>query len=198
MNDPLDSLKSKWDQAKGSSDIKPSDSSTLIASAQKKMKSVVYSHYGNILVLSLTVIMLCAFFYYITPFKDLLSHVGVAAMIGGLLIRIAIEIYSINKSKQIDLSDSAANTNASTLNFYAYRKRIHGPVTITILIAYTIGFYMLTPEFSKYLSFNQVLLMDSSYLVIAAILIFLIRKGIRDEMRLLNELTSFGEEFKEQ
>lgn len=194
MSDPIDRLKNQWDEAKSTSKVKPMDSSELIALAQKKMKGVVYSHYGNIIVLTLTLIMISSFFYYITPFQQLLSRIGVALMVGGLALRIAIEFYSIYRSKQIHLSDSTATTNDSSVKFYAYRKRIHGPITVSILIAYTVGFYMLTPEFSDYLTFNQVLLIDISYLVMAPILIYSIRKGIKDEIRLLEEWTALSNE----
>ncbi|WP_462248649.1 hypothetical protein [Ekhidna sp.] len=198
MSDPINELKGQWDKAKTSSEPMELNTSEIIASANKKMKSVVYSHYANILILTLTVIMISSFFYYITPFKQLLSQIGVAMMIGGLLIRITIECFSVFKSKKIDLSETAAKTNLETVKFYAYRKKIHGPITISILIVYTIGFYILTPEFSEHLTLNQVILMDSSYVLIAIILIYSIRKGIKDEMQLLNELTTFSLEFEEE
>ena len=178
MSDPINKLKSQWDKAKTSSEPKELNTSDIIASANKKMKSVVYSHYGNILILTLTAIMISYFFYYITPFEQLLSRIGVTMMIGGLLIRITIECFSVFKSKKIDLSETAAKANLETVKFYAYRKKIHGPITIIILISYTIGFYILTPEFSDHLTLNQVILMDGSYVFIAIFLVYSIRKGI--------------------
>lgn len=194
MSDPLDQLKNDWNEAKSTSK-QGATASEIIVSAQKKMKSVTYSHYGNILVLTLTLIMISAFFYYITPFQDLLSKIGVALMVGGLAIRIFIELYSAGRSKQIDLSETTSNMNSASLAFYQYRKRIHGPVTITILAAYSIGFYMLSPEFSKYFTTTQMILMDGSYVVIAVVLIYVIRKGISDEMRQLKEVTELDGEF---
>ena len=70
-------------------------------------------------------------------------------------------------------------------------------MTIGILIAYTVGFYVLTPEFADYLTTTQVILMDTSYLLAAAIFGFSIRKAIKDEMRILDELKGLQEEIVE-
>lgn len=195
MTDSIDQLKNDWNKAKNTAQAASSDPSAIIASARKNMKSVTYAHFGNILVLTLTLIMISAFFFYVTPFQDVLSKIGVALMVGGLAIRIAIELYSAGRSKQIDLSESAANMNSMSVKFYAYRKYIHGPITFSILAAYTIGFYLLSPEFSKYFTTTQMLLMDGSYVIIAIILFFVIRKGVRDEMRQLKEVTELDGEF---
>lgn len=196
MSDALDNLKNQWNEAKDTSKATGPDAKSIIGSAHRKMKKVTVSHYGNILVLTLTLAMISTFFFYVTPFQDLLSKIGVALMVGGLAVRIAIELYSAGRSRQIDLSESASNMNRMSLAFYQYRKRIHGPVTVSILAAYSIGFYMLSPEFSRYFTTMQMIMMDGSYVVIAIILIFLIRKGIRDEMKQLKEVTELDDKLK--
>jgi hypothetical protein len=65
---------------------------------------------------------------------------------------------------------------------------IHGPVTISILLLYTIGFYMLTPEFSRYFSLPVMILIDVSYIAGAAIVGIAIRHGIAKEMTILNAI----------
>jgi hypothetical protein len=57
-----------------------------------------------------------------------------------------------------------------------------------ILVIYSIGFYMLTPEFLKYLSVEMVIFYDVIYLVMILFLFFQFRKGIKKEMTNL-ELT---------
>lgn len=196
MSDPLDSLKNKWQEAKGATKETRPDSKELIQLARKKMKDAVNMHIGNIAVLALTLVGISAFFIYVAQFQNTISHMGIFLMLGGLALRIAIECYSIYLSKQVDLSQAAATANDSSLRFYSYRKRIHGPVTITILIAYTVGFYLLTPEFSDYFTTNQVILLDISYLGAAAIFIYSIRKAIKKEMGLLDELNELSNQFK--
>jgi len=53
---------------------------------------------------------------------------------------------------------------------------------------YFVGFYMLTPEFSRYISMGWLIAMDVSALLVAAILIIFIRKGIRQELRDLEKM----------
>ncbi|MEP1033063.1 hypothetical protein [Ekhidna sp.] len=195
MSDPLDSLKDKWQEAKDETKKPLPDSKELIQLARNKMKSAVNMHLGNIAVLALTLIGLSAFFLFVAPLQNALSQLGIFLMLGGLALRIIIELYSINQSKRIDFSESAATTQEASVKFYQYRKRIHGPVTISILIAYTVGFYLLTPEFSNYFTTNQVILLDISYLGAAAIFIYSIRTAIKKEMRLLNELNELSDQF---
>lgn len=195
MSDPLDRLKDKWHDAKSTQKHEPLSSQALVMLAKKKMKSTVNLHIGNIAVLTFTLIGLSAFFIFVAPFNNTLSHIGILLMLGGLALRIIIECYSIYKSRQINLSDSAANNHRSTVSFHAYRKRIHGSVTVAILVAYTVGFYVLTPEFLDYFSVNKVILMDISYLGAASIFIYSIRKAIQSEMKLLDELKELSNEF---
>lgn len=196
MSDPLDSLKGQWQEAKDASKESRPNTKALIQLARTKMKKAVNMHIGNIAVLTLTLIGLCAFFLFVAPLQATLSHLGIFLMLGGLALRIAIELYSIRQSRRIDFSESAATTQEASMKFYHYRKRIHGPVTLTILIAYTVGFYLLTPEFSEYFTTNQVILLDLSYLAAAAIFLLSIRKAIRDEMKLLDELTELQSQFE--
>ena len=196
MRDPLDGLKNKWQEAKSETKEHRTDSKELIQMARNKIKSAINMHIGNIAVLTLTLFGISAFFIYVAQFQNTLSHIGILLMLGGLVLRIAIECYSIYLSKRVDLSQPAASANNSSLKFYEYRKRIHGPVTVAILIAYTLGFYILTPEFSNYFTTNQVILLDISYLGGAAIFIYSIRKAIKKEMKLLDELKELQNQFE--
>lgn len=192
MSDLIDDLKNKWDSAKASKSERIS-TTELIDLSKKKMRGAVKMHIGNIAILTITLIGISAFFMYLAPLKQTLSHIGIALMLGGLFIRIMIECFSIYRSSKVDFSETAMEASNKTMSFYSYRKRIHGPVTIGILIAYTVGFYILTPEFADFLTTTQVVLMDASYLLAAAIFGFSIRKAIKDEMRILNELKDLHE-----
>ncbi|WP_370086452.1 hypothetical protein [Ekhidna sp.] len=193
MSDLIDDLKNKWDSAKTNKSDRTS-TTELIDLSKKKMRDAVKMHIGNIAILTITLIGISAFFMYVAPLQETLSHIGIALMLGGLFIRIMIECFSIYRSSKVDFSETAVATSKKTMSFYSYRKRIHGPVTIGILIAYTVGFYVLTPEFTNYLTTTQVVLMDASYLLAAAIFGFSIRKAIKDEMRILNELKDLQED----
>ena len=194
MDDELKKLKNQWKDVKSSVEKPEIEVDDIIEKAKKNKKSVLYAHYGNMLILTLTLIMITAFFYYVTSFQDLISKIGVVFMIGGLALRILIEWVSSIRSKQMDLTKHANSSMNSLLQFYQFRKKIHGPVTISIVGLYTLGFYMLTPEFSKYIDLHWMIIMDVGYVIGAIILIIFIRKGIKKEMEELAEIVQMKKE----
>jgi large-conductance mechanosensitive channel len=111
-------------------------------------------------------------------------------MLGGLLVRVVIEIISVVKFRHIRYSDHIAQSTAAALAFYQFRRRVHGPVTVSILTMYVIGFYLLTPEFSQYIPLKWMIMMHVSFLIIAAVLFWLISKGIRKEISTLKHLAN--------
>ncbi len=197
MNEPDDELHHLWQEAKKSTRPATSDAETLIVRAKTHQKHTRNFHWGNMAVLLGTVFGLLAFFRYVAPLQTLLSHVGIGLMIGGLLLRIVIELYSVVRSTRIDLSANARQATDDALAFLRFRKTVHGWVTIAIVFLYSLGFYLLTPEFSQYFSLPWLILIDGSYLVGAAILIGLIRRGIRREITALAELTAVRQEIAE-
>ncbi len=197
MTDILDDFKGKWEEAK-KEEVTPSKTAKdLIALSKQQLRSTVIIQFKNMIVLLITLIGLSIYFFYAYHFQETTSHIGIALMIGGLAIRILIEIYSMLRGNGIDISNSANDFNSSYLSYYHYRKRIHGPITIGILVAYTIGFYLLIPEFDQHLSRAMVILIASSYLLAAAIFGYSIRIAIRNEMKLLNGLLHLQEEIEE-
>ena len=166
----------------------------LIAGAKEKKRKIVYAHFGNIAILAFTLIIISLFFYYRIPFTEPFSNAGMCMMLGGLALRIVIEIMSILKSSAIQMSHPAEQVNKAALAFYIFRKKIHGPVTIIIVMIYVVGFYLLSPEFSRYISFQWMIIMHVSFIPGALFLIWLIRKGINKEMANLEHLSNLRKE----
>jgi hypothetical protein len=184
----MDDITKKWKDARAIIETPSGSVAELIASARKKKKSVLFFHYGNIIILTMTLIMISAFFFYLTPFRDLLSKTGVAMMVFGLLLRIIIEGFSAIKYSRIQFTHDVSAATNETVSFYKFRKTIHGPVTIAIVAAYIAGFYFLTPEFSRYIPLIWMIVMDVLFIPGAIILALQIRKGILKEMRFLSAL----------
>ena len=136
----------------------------------------------------ITLVGISAYFNYVAKFNQTISHIGTGLMLGGLVLRIIIELFSIYLSANIDLSETAMKTNNASLTYFRFRKRINGPVTIAIIVLYTIGFYMLTPEFSLYFRTPLLIMIDLSYIVGAVIFTWFIRNAIKKEMNILNEV----------
>ena len=196
MEDKFDQLKNSWKEAKeGQSNT--GNSSDMLKVARENHSKSKKAQIGNVIVLSLVVIGLCAFFYFLAPLQETLSRIGIGLMIGGLLVRIIIELVSYQKASKIDYSSSSTDTTQQAQTFYNYRKRIHGPVTITIIALYTIGFYALTPEFSKYFDTFWMWMIDGSYVIIAIILFVGIRKGVVQEMKDLKQINELQQSLSE-
>jgi len=178
----LDDLTGLWQKAKAGAAQPSSNVASIINAGEARKKSAVAAHYGNAAILSGTVFLLMIFFYYLYDFQDLLSKVGYNLMIGGLVVRILIELFSAWRSEKIKVSDATTASLQNSVAFHQFRKRIHGPVTILIFVLYFIGFYMLTPEFNRHISLGWLVLMDVSALLIAVLLTYFIRRGIKQEM----------------
>ncbi|WP_282088947.1 hypothetical protein [Aquimarina algiphila] len=198
MENEFDELQNKWQKGKKDIENNTETINETLATITTKKNSSVQFHYGNIAVLSVTLIGIAAFFYFLAPVQEILSRIGVVLMLGGLLTRIVIECISVSKSKKIDVIDNVLKTTNNTIAFYKFRKQIHGPVTIIILALYTIGFYMITPEFSLYFSTWKMILIDVSYIIGAIIFISFIRKSIKKEIKTLLEIIELRNKMVEE
>ncbi len=197
MSDQIDNLKNIWNDAKSKNYGQSEDTNRIIGIAEKKLKSTIKMQISTIVILLITFVGISAFFIYIARFNRILSLIGTGLMVGGLALRIIIELFSIYLSRKVDLSESALNTNNASLSYVKFRKRINGPVTIVIIILYTIGFYMLTPEFSTYFSTPILVLIDLSYIVGAVIFTYFVRKTIIKEMLTLNDILRIQKDITE-
>lgn len=188
MNHESDNLKNLWQKARKDDKVEPSDAGKIVAMAKQQIRNSIKLQLSTIIILIMVAVGLVAFFMYVSKFQHTLSHIGEGLMIGGLVVRIIIELISIHRSANIDLSKTALSTSNESLAYTKFRNQINGPVTITILILYTIGFYMLTPEFSLYFSTPVMILIDLSYIIAAAIFTLSIRNSIKKETKILNEI----------
>jgi len=197
MPESFEHLKTSWQQAKSEQHRSTPDVGMIRRLSRNKMKEIRKMHWGTIAILLLTLIGISAFFIYVAPFQQLLSHIGQLLMVGVLMARIGIEIYSIYRSRGIDLSLPATQVNTQQIDFHNYRKHLHGYTTLGLLLVYSVGFYLLIPEFILYLSSGTVVLLCISYLVAFDILGYFIRIGIRREMMHLEELTELRKRMEE-
>ncbi len=197
MNDDLDDLKKLWSSAKAKSTSLPNEDVLLKKAAEKK-RNTLYFQYSTISILSVTAIVIYIFFCRLYPYQELLSKTGIALMIGSLSLRILIEAGSSIYWSRINLYDSAADSTSALLGYYKYRKSIHGPVTFIIVAVYTIGYYLILPEFSRHALQAITILLCASYPVGALLLIIQIRKGIKKEMKEMREIIALKEELSEE
>lgn len=196
MNTDFNHLKNLWKESKKDQVLPFSDIQEIIKTAQKKMRSTIRLQWGTIIILAITFAVISAYFIYVAQFKQTISHVGIGLMLGGLMVKIVLELISILLSGKIKLTETALKLNHTTLSYFRFRKIMNGPVTITIVLLYSIGFYMLTPEFSLYFSTPMMILIDASYILGAAIFTWSIKITVKKEMTILNEIVRIQQDIK--
>lgn len=198
MSNQFSELENAWKQSK--KDLP--NSSTSLESVYEKIrahkKENFSFYYGTLVILCVTLIVIFCFFYFVAPVEHLLSRVGAGLMLGGLMVRILFEIISIKKAKRIHAIDNSLEAVNNSITFYQFRKKIHGVVAPIIISLYTIGFYLLTPEFLVYMETWNVVLFDVSYLFIAVVLFIQIRKGVRKEMETVQKTIALKKELVEE
>lgn len=197
MSQPSDELHRLWQAAKQDTSPTSLEASAMIAQARTHRRRTQRFHWINVAVLLLVVIGLGAFFTYLAPLQDTLSHIGIGFMIGSLLLRIGIEVYSAVISSRIDLSIAPRQALETARVFHRFRQTIHGPITGAIVALYSLGFFVLLPEFSRYFNLLWIVLMSVSYVIGAVFVTWQVRRGIRREMQALARLSAIEKELKQ-
>jgi len=197
MENDFKDLQSQWQNHKNTIETPKQNMEEFYKKIKTKEKANYFFYYGTLFIFTMTLISISLFFYYVAPVKELLSRIGVTLMIAGLVFRIIIEIISIQKAKRMNALNNALVATENTIKFHQFRKTIHNKVAPIIIILYTIGFYMITPEFSLYIDFWLLVWFNVSYVIIGIILFFIIRKGVRKEMIKINEIMKLRQEIFE-
>jgi len=197
MDNEFSELKNKWGKSKKNINLSITNIESIYTKIKKKEKENYFFYYSTITILLATFIAISLFFYYVAPVEETLSRIGAGLMIYGLLFRIFIEVISIFKAKRINKLDDTLKTTENIINFHQFRKKIHTIIAPIIIILYTIGFYMITPEFSLYIEFWNLFLIDISYVIIGIILFIIIRKGVKKEMQKLNDIIKLKDDITE-
>ena len=120
------------------------------------------------IVLGITVIILIAFFLYVSAYKNTRAFWGLGLMIGSLCIRIIIEYVSGLKKESFPLHQSMKAFNEQLVNYYKSRKITHYLYTPILFAAYVFGFVLMLPIFKQQLSAGFY-----TYIIISSIITFI-------------------------
>lgn len=179
-------IQSIWDSQEND------DTNEIPESLRKKIKkenSVVNdSHAKNMIILSATAILITIGYFLAIKQGTVITITGLVAMLSALIIRIGIEVVSLNRKKKLDVLATPKHLAKDLSNYYKWRKRIHKFPTLLTVLTYIFGVSLLFIEFKIHLTafwFNFFLI---EFIVIAIILFFFIRKKIRREVNSLTEL----------
>lgn len=187
MNELGNLLKSGWQNS--ASDIPaPPPTQQLIEEANRLQQESFKFQRSTLLILSSTFLMMCYFLLFYFGFRDTLSHLGVGLMLGFFFARILLEAYSLAQGRKKLTAESALSNLENEKSFLQLRLWIHGAGTYLTLGAYTLGFLLLLPEFSKYISAFWMAALVSSYFIPGIILTLLIRKNVQKEIRELRRV----------
>lgn len=197
MDNNFKNLQSKWETSKNSMKTPATNLDSLYKKIKRKEKENYFFYYGTISILVTTLLVISLFFYYVAPVKEILSQIGAGLMILGLAFRIYIEIISIYKARQINILDDSLKTVETLILFHQFRKTIHQVIAPIIITLYTIGFFMITPEFSSHMELWNIVCIDISYVIIGIILFIVIKKGVHKEMQKLSDIVKLKNEIIE-
>ena len=181
------SLQSIWTQQE--SEIKIS-SEEVIQESDRLQKKLIHKKRGTVVILSVTVFILVAFMFYVTAYKFIQPFIGIGLMIASLVLRILVELVSIQRFQKIKEIISFRECSKKLLLFYNWRKKVSYVFVPIIFILYVIGFVLLLPSFKENLSsgfYNYVLF---SGIAILLFFVFFIRQQILNELRITRELAN--------
>lgn len=136
-----------------------------------------------------TALVLICFFFYIEAYNYMVITVGLLLMIGTLLIRIAIEYFSIRNLKKLNVTKDAITFKADMVAYYKTRLKTHYIATPIIIFFYGAGFYLLLPSFKQSLSKGFYTYIWVSAIVLLFILGFFIAIEIRKELKNIKEIS---------
>lgn len=194
MNTKTNDIEKWWADSRKNMEGHIPSADQIISHAKIKRRNTLNAQYGNIAILSAVLFVVALFLYELYPIPDPLNQWGTHMMVASLAIRIIIELISVVKSRKIDVTGVALKTTENTVKLYEFRNRIHGPVTIAMVVLYTLGFFMYVYGLGKYLDLIWLILLYGFYIIGAGFLIWAIRKGIKREMNDLMELIHLRQE----
>lgn len=181
----FEELQSQWE--KQSQPEPPIDGANRV---REKIASIQQKQGIANIVLTSTGIILVFFFFYISAYKVQTVMIGLLLMIGALVIRIAIEFFSIGRLRSLNVSVDVVRFKAQLTKYYKNRIKIHLIITPLIVLVYCVGFVMLLPSFKANLSEGFYSYIVISSIVLLVVLGLFITKQIRNELRMLKDLKS--------
>lgn len=179
----FENLKSQWENQPA-----PGIPCNGIEQISGKMKTLRRKQWFTTAILSLTVLVLLGFFFYIAAYKVPVVTLGLLLMISSLTVRIALEIFSLKTLENLDFSANTSKFKAKIIGYYTNRIKVHFIATPVILALYITGFVILLPSFKASLSPGFYTYILVSAVVVLFVLAGLIANTIKKELIALREL----------
>ena len=181
MND-FQHIKKQWQNHKTPLPMKNSDE--IIAKSQGINRKQRLTK----IILGITVLLLIAFFFYVSAYKNTRAFWGLGLMIGSLCIRIIMEYASGLKKESFPLYQSMLAFNKQLVQYYKSRRKIHYLWTPLLFATYILGFLLLLPIFKQQLSAGFYIYIIISSIIIFIALAVLIGTQIIKELKIIKSL----------
>ncbi|TDT46389.1 hypothetical protein CLV90_0439 [Maribacter spongiicola] len=154
----------------------------------KSVKAIEQKQQTGNVVLTITIIILVAFLLYVSGYKSTTFLLGIGLMIGSLVVRIAIELYSLKRLRSINFSKESNTFRNDLTSYYSFRKYTHFIITPLALVVYTVGFIVLLPLFEASLSHGFYIYILCSSVVFLVVFSVFLYKQIKIELNKLKQL----------
>jgi hypothetical protein len=184
----FDELQNLWNQQAGA-EVKPTVSD-LIKKAKAGIRQVQRGYAITTGILSSLLGVLLFYFNWVDLQGFNKFNIGLAVMVGVIVIRVSLEVVSVYKLKTISPDLSMVEFSHKMARFYKWRRMIHVFFFPTIYLAYTLGFALLLPQLKENLSngmFLYVLISGFGSLAVLALFIF---RQLKKEAKMLTLLKS--------
>ncbi len=139
-------------------------------------------------ILAITAIILVFFFIYISGYENNQVILGLALMVGTLLIRMLLEVLSIKQLGKLNTLSNYNDYKNALISYYKRRKNVHFIWTPVIVLGYVVGFLILLPLFKANLSSGFYTYIIISGLVSLIVLGIFIAKQIQKEIQEIKRL----------
>lgn len=186
----FEELQNVWNQQTES--ITNHSASDYLKKAEEHQNEIRKNHIWTIRIIVFTFLILLSYFVWVGAHKLNKFSFGLGIMMLMLLARIALEVISISKFRNIKPDNTLLSYAVQLKKFYNWRKKIHFILTPIIYILYISGFTILLPPFKANLSSGFYL-----YIVISGFTFFIVfgvfmMKRIRKEIKLLEFLKTIN------
>lgn len=179
----FEDLQNKWKNQSGVSATEDGFQALL-----KNVKSIEQKQRTGNIVLTLTIVILVSFLIYVSGYKSTKFMLGIGLMIGSLVVRIAIELFSLKRLRTIKFSKDTNTFTDDLITYYSFRKYTHYIITPLALVVYTVGFIILLPLFKASLSNGFYIYILCSSVVFLVLFSVFLYKQVKNELFKLKQL----------
>jgi hypothetical protein len=155
---------------------------------KKKVNAIKNKQKITNIVLTITVLVIAGFFMYISAYKEPKVRFSLLLMMGAVVIRIVIEIYSRKKLRKLSVVSNLQRFKKNLTSYYKKRKVVHYIITPLLIFIYSYGFVLLLPFFKASLSSGFYNYIKTSSIVLLVVFCSFIYFQIKKELLALKEL----------